>query len=79
MQDLTQLAIVAAALTAFVQWAKNKFATSKFGTQVSVLVLSIVLGTVYYFLRDTNLWVNMVAILSVSSTIYLWLIRPFEA
>jgi hypothetical protein len=75
--EYTTLAIVSAAIAAFVQFIKSSSQLNATGVRLLVVGLSLLAGTVYYFFNDTTVWVASLEILALANTVYLFLIKPF--
>ena len=69
------IAVVGAVLSLGIEWAKERFGTDTLGTKILTLVLAFVVGGIYYFLRSTPLWVPIVGVLTVSSTVYAFFLK----
>jgi hypothetical protein len=78
MQDITQMAIVAAAISAFVQFVKSSTHLHSTGTRLLVVGLSGAGAAGYWFVHDTSLWMPFLEILGLANTVYLFAIKPFE-
>lgn len=76
--EIVNLAIVATVLSLFVQLVKANSNFNALGIRFMVVVLSLLAGTFYYFLGDTEFWTISLEVLALANTAYLFLIKPFE-
>jgi len=76
--DIVSFVVIGAAVSILVQYLKNKFRTESNITLVIVLGVSIVCGTAYYFVKDTNLWEPIIAILGFAGAVYTYILKRFE-
>lgn len=80
--DILNIAIVGGAISIFVEYIKNKTGNNPFYIKLFTIVLSVVLGAVYYFYSGTEIFVSIIGVLSAASTIWALLIKGsglFEA
>ena len=70
IQDILGLAIVGLALSTAIQLLKDKFGGDSARTKLITVCGAVALGAIYWFLRDTEILVNIFGILGVASTIY---------
>jgi len=70
IQDFAGLMIVGALLTAVVSWIKAKWGTEGTETKVLTIVLALVVGGLYVWLRSTSFFPTVVLVLTTSSTVY---------
>jgi hypothetical protein len=75
MNDYLSLAIVAAGVSILVQFVKSN---TMIRAQYATILLSIVAGAVYYLVRDTAIWQNVLQILLFANGIYSFIISKFE-
>ena len=75
MQELLTIGIVGTALALLVQFIKNKFGADGIKAQAITIGLSIVIGTVYVFFKDTSWWQTVLAILSSATTVWAFILR----
>lgn len=68
--DIIGIGLVGTLVSSIIQLIKNTFGVDSLTSKILVIMLSIVLGTIYFFLRDTAFLGTVVAILMVSQTIY---------
>jgi hypothetical protein len=75
IQDILQISVLGIALSAVMEYIKAKLGTTSLTSKLTVVGLSVVIGAVYYFFRDTNIFATILAILGISSTIYALLLK----
>lgn len=73
--DILNIAIVGGAISIFVEYIKNKTGNNPFYIKLFTIVLSVVLGAVYYFYSGTEIFVSIIGVLSAASTIWALLIK----
>jgi len=78
MNEFLQIGIVGVALSGLVQLIKMKTGTNSAGAMWLTILLSIVLGGAYFFLKDTNVWESILGVLAASSAFYNFFIKPFQ-
>jgi hypothetical protein len=76
--EISQLAIVGAVVSVAVQYLKATFGTSPASLRLAVVGLSLVLGTGYWFLKDTTLLTSFLGILLFANTVYAFVTKPLE-
>jgi uncharacterized membrane-anchored protein YitT (DUF2179 family) len=76
--EITQYLIIGVAVSMLVQWLKTKYGTDSNKTLLVVLGLSIVTGTVYYFIKDTNYYQTILSILAMAGAFYTYILQRFE-
>lgn len=74
--EIVSLALVGAAVSVLVQFIKRQ---TYVPPVLAVIVLSLVGGSAYFFLRDSNALKDVVQVVLYANTVYLFLIKPFEA
>lgn len=70
--------IIAVAVSLVVQGVKKYFGTDTFGTLLTVLILSLAGGFVYYVSSSAAWWSSFLQILTYAGAIYTYIIRRFE-
>ncbi len=75
LTDFLAIPIVGAALSAAIQYAKEKFQLSAFGTKITVIGASLVLGTAYWFIKDTAAWIAVLGILGSATMFWAWFLK----
>lgn len=68
INDFLGIAIIGVALSLIVQAIKNVFGTSSLKTKGLTILLSIIVGAGYYFVRQTAWYEPILGILSAAST-----------
>lgn len=76
--EITQYLIIGVAVSMLVQWLKNKYGTDSNKTLIIVLGLSIITGSVYYFIKDTNYYQTILSILAMAGAFYTYILQRFE-
>lgn len=76
--DITSYIVIGAVVSLIVQVIKNKYGTNTTGTLVSVMGISLVAGTAYYFIKDTAYFQTVLSILGFAGAIYTYILRRFE-
>ncbi len=69
------IGIIGVVASILMEGIKKVFGTSGLSSKIAIVVLSIVLGGGYYFLKDTNLWVSIIGVLSSASAVYAFFIK----
>lgn len=67
--------IIGAGISLLVEYLKKSIGTNPWGTRLAVLVISIVGGLAYHFLRDTVLWKTLLEILTAAGAFHNFVIR----
>lgn len=75
LSEFLSIAIVGVVLSGIVAYLKSRYGTTGWRTKTLTVVLSIVVGTAYYFLQGTDLLQNVVGVLAASSTVYALIIN----
>lgn len=75
MNDLLGIAIVGAGLSAVIQWLKIKFGAEGLAVKLLTILLAIIVGTLYVFLRDTAVWPTILGVLGAASTVYAFFLK----
>jgi hypothetical protein len=78
MQDIGSLLIVGVIVTLLIQFLKNAFGTSSYGTLAMVAVISIIAAWGYVALRDKSFWPSFIQVLSFSGSVYTFFVQRFE-
>ena len=76
--ELTSYVIIGAVVSLIVQYLKNKFETESKMTLLIVIGISLVAGTIYFFLKDTNYWTAVLSILGFAGAVYTYIVKRFE-
>lgn len=76
INDFLGIGIVGVALSLVIEWIKNRFGTYSVGTKAVTIGLSIVVGSAYFFLRDTSIWQTILGVLASASTFYALFMKP---
>jgi hypothetical protein len=78
MENITSYVIIGALISALVQFLKVKFGTTSTVTLVIVSVISILSGTIYFFLKESQLLPSIISILGFAGAIYTYILKRFE-
>jgi uncharacterized membrane protein YeaQ/YmgE (transglycosylase-associated protein family) len=73
--DFVAIGVVGALLSAIVQVIKDTWGTESNQTKLITIVLSIVIGGAYVWLRSTPFFETTVMVLMAASTVYALLLR----
>lgn len=73
--ELLQITIVGVIASGIMEFIKSKFDPSSMQSKASIVGISIVLGTIYWFIKDTSLYIAVLGILGVASTVYAFFIK----
>lgn len=76
--DIISLTVVGAIVSVIVQFLKNKYGTNTFGTLTAVIVISIVAGVGYYFIKETAFLPAVIQILAFAGAVYTYILQRFE-
>lgn len=75
METFLQISIVGTVLSLAVQYIKNKFGTTSIATKTLTVLLSVLIGAGFYFLQGTEIWLAIVGVLGVASTVYAFIFK----
>lgn len=70
LTDIVAIPVVGALLSLLFQLVKDKFGANSTTNKFIIILASIVLGTIYYLFSGTELFISIVGILGVASTVY---------
>lgn len=76
--DILSFTVVGAIVSVIVQVLKNKYGTNTQGTLTAVIVISIVAGVGYYFIKQTSFLPAVIQILAFAGAIYTYILKRFE-
>jgi len=77
--DFTSFIVIGALVSVVVQIIKNKYGTNSTGTLLSVLIISIASGAVYFYVvNHTSLLQPIIQILAFAGAVYTFIIKRFE-
>ena len=76
--ELTSYIIIGVAVSAIVQFLKKKFGTESQTTLIIVIVLSILAGSVYFVVKDSGYFENVLTILAFAGATYTYILQKFE-
>jgi hypothetical protein len=75
IQEFVGIAVVGTLLSLLVQALKNKLGTTSLATKFLTVVLAIVVGGLYVWLRSTPAFQTVITVLTVASTVYALFIK----
>jgi hypothetical protein len=75
IEELLSLSIVGAILSLIIQFVKTKISAEPNVVKAFTIVLSLLIGSFYYLLSDTEFFVAVIGILTTSSTVWALLIK----
>lgn len=70
--------MIGAVVSVIVQFLKNKYGTNTQETLTAVIVISIVAGVGYYFIKQTEFLPVVIQILAFAGAIYTYILKRFE-
>lgn len=75
---MIELLIVGATASALVQFLKNRMGTSKAGTLLTLVAVSVILAGAGTIIMQYDLWEQFVGIIATANLIYSFLIQHVE-
>ncbi len=75
METFLTIGIVGTALSFLIQWIKTKFGTDSMKTKGLTVLLSVLVGALVYLLQGTAIWLAIVGILGMASTVYAFFLK----
>lgn len=72
---MVTIGIIGVVASLIMEGIKKYFGTSGFESKVAVVVVSLIGGAVYYFLKDTGMWTSFMGILATASTFYAFFLK----
>ena len=76
--DILSFTVIGAVVSVIVQFLKNKYGTNTQETLTTVIVISIVAGVGYYFIKQTEFLPVVIQILAFAGAIYTYILKRFE-
>ena len=73
--ELLAIGVVGGLLSLAIEWITNKFGTNKMASKAVTLVLALIVGGVYVWLRSTAYWETTLIVLGAASTVYAFFIK----
>lgn len=70
IQDFLAIGVVGAGVSTAIDIIKMRYGTSPNKTKIVTILLSIIIGAGYYFLRETQIFATIVGVLVSASTFY---------
>lgn len=75
IQDFIAISIVGAGLSLSIDWLKAKFGTTGWATKTVTLLLSLLIGGLYIWLRSTPYLETVLTVLGAASVIYAFFLK----
>lgn len=75
IQDFLAIGVVGAGVSTAIDIIKVKYGTSPYKTKLVTILLSVLVGSGYYFLRETQAFVTVVGVLVSASTFYAFFLK----
>lgn len=79
INDFVSIMVVGAILSLIIQALKTQFGTTSGVTRGLTVVLALIVGGGYVWLRSTPYFETAVLVLSTSSAVYALIVKPLEA
>jgi len=76
--DIASLAIVGAVVSLVIQGIKNLAKTNEYTTLGLVVIVSLIGGAVYHYIKPTPFWTDFYQIVVTAGAVYTYLIQRFE-
>lgn len=73
--ELLSIGIVGVGLSTLIEYIKNKYGTTSGTTKALTIVLALVVGGLYFWIRSTPFWLPVLGVLTVSSTVYAFFLK----
>jgi hypothetical protein len=70
INDFLGIAIVGSALSVVIEWLTTKYGTNTPASKAIAILLSIVVGGLYWLLSGTAIWQSVLGVLATSSTVF---------
>jgi hypothetical protein len=75
LDTFLQIALVGVLASALIEIINKKFGLGSSMAKVITIGVSILLGTIYFFLKDTVLWQTILGVLGTASTVYAFFLK----
>ena len=75
--EVLSFAIVGAVVSTVVQLIKSS-TSNQVQSELVVIALSLIAGVVFFFIKDSSLLTDFLAILGAANSVYLFLIKPWQ-
>lgn len=79
MEEITSLLVVGILVSLITQYLKTKFETKSWQTITACLGLSVIVGILYHFFADTEVYTTIMQILVYAGAFYAYIIERFES
>lgn len=73
--DFIGIAVVGAMLSGVIQIIKNRFGTESNETKILTIVLALIVGGLYVWVRSTSYFETVLLVLASASAVYAFLIK----
>lgn len=73
--DIATIALTGVIASLIVQALKKKLGTTSLANKIATVIVSVILGGAYYFLRDTSIYTAVLGTLASASTVYAFLLK----
>lgn len=70
INDFLGIGIIGAVASVIIEVLKRKTGTAPIGSKFTAIIVSVVLGTLYFYVRNTPWFPTVVSVLGAASTIY---------
>lgn len=70
INELVSIGIVGVFLSLAVEWIQQKYGVNGGKAKLLTILLSVLVGGIYYAIRETPLWPTIIGVLSAASTVY---------
>lgn len=76
--DILGLSVVGSMISIVFDLFKDKLTKNRLYKQGAIVILSILIGGVYYFLNNTNLMASILGVLAASQVAYNFLLKNYR-
>ncbi len=73
MNDFLEIIIVGAVLSFVLEWIQKTFKTKGGLMKFYTILFALIVGSIYYFLKETIYWQTILGVLGSASTVYAFL------
>lgn len=75
LANLGQIGILGITASLIMEWIKSKWGPTSTTSKFIIIALSLVLGTIYVLIKDTQFFITVLAILAAASLIYAFFMK----
>jgi len=75
VNDFVAITIVGAGLSLAIEWLKGKYGTNGKALKTIVILMALLLGGVYVWLRQTSYFQTIIVVLGAASMFYAFLLK----